>query len=52
MIRRLRGEGGYSLVEMVTVMAIMGIVFGGLTQIFTSASKADTDMQNRFTAPI
>ena len=52
MIRRLRGEAGYSLVEMVTVMAIMGIVFGGLADIFTSASKADTDMQNRFTAQL
>jgi prepilin-type N-terminal cleavage/methylation domain-containing protein len=51
-MRRLRGEGGYSLVEMVTVMAIMGIVFAGLTDIFTSAGKADTDMQNRFTAQL
>jgi prepilin-type N-terminal cleavage/methylation domain-containing protein len=51
-IRRLRREGGYTLVEMVTVMAIMGIVFAGLTDIFTSASKADTDMQNRFTAQL
>jgi prepilin-type N-terminal cleavage/methylation domain-containing protein len=50
--RRLRSEGGYTLVEMVTVMAIMGIVFAGLTDIFTSASKADTDMQNRFTAQL
>jgi prepilin-type N-terminal cleavage/methylation domain-containing protein len=51
-IRRLRGERGYTLVEMVTVMAIMGVVFAGLTQIFTSAGKADTDMQNRFTAQL
>jgi prepilin-type N-terminal cleavage/methylation domain-containing protein len=49
-MRRLRGERGYSLVEMITVMAIMGVVFAGLTDVFTSASKADTDMQNRFTA--
>jgi prepilin-type N-terminal cleavage/methylation domain-containing protein len=45
-----RGEQGYALVEMLTVMAIMGIVLGGLTQVFTSASKADIDMQNRFSA--
>jgi prepilin-type N-terminal cleavage/methylation domain-containing protein len=51
-MRRLRGEGGYSLVEMVTVMAIMGVVFAGLTDIFNSASKADVDMQNRFTAQL
>jgi prepilin-type N-terminal cleavage/methylation domain-containing protein len=46
----LRREAGYSLVEMITVMAIMSIVLGGLTQIFTSASKADIDMSNRFQA--
>jgi prepilin-type N-terminal cleavage/methylation domain-containing protein len=51
-MQRLRGEAGYSLVEMVTVMAIMGVVFAGLTDVFTSASKADTDMQNRFTAQL
>jgi Tfp pilus assembly protein PilW len=35
---------------MVTVMAIMSVVLSGLTQIFTSASKADIDMNNRFRA--
>ncbi len=51
-MRRLHGERGYSLVEMLTVMAIMGVVFAGLTDVFTSASKADTDMQNRFQAQL
>ncbi len=46
----LRREAGYSLVEMLTVMVIMGVVLAGLTQIFTSASKADLDMNNRFQA--
>jgi prepilin-type N-terminal cleavage/methylation domain-containing protein len=46
----LRREAGYSLVEMITVMAIMSVVLGGLTQVFTSASKADIDMSNRFQA--
>ncbi|TMK71355.1 MAG: prepilin-type N-terminal cleavage/methylation domain-containing protein [Actinobacteria bacterium] len=46
------GEKGYSLVEMVTVMAIMSIVLAGLTQVFTSASKADVDMGNRFQAQL
>jgi prepilin-type N-terminal cleavage/methylation domain-containing protein len=46
----LRRENGYSLVEMLTVMTIMGVVLAGLTQIFTSASKADIDMSNRFQA--
>jgi prepilin-type N-terminal cleavage/methylation domain-containing protein len=51
-MRRLRDEAGYSLVEMVTVMAIMGVVFAGLTDIFNSASKADIRMQDRFTAQL
>ena len=46
----LRREAGYSLIEMITVMAIMSVVLGGLTQVFTSASKADIDMSNRFQA--
>jgi prepilin-type N-terminal cleavage/methylation domain-containing protein len=50
--RLRRDEGGYSLVEMVTVMAIMSVVFAGLTSVFTSASKADLDMQNRFNAQL
>jgi prepilin-type N-terminal cleavage/methylation domain-containing protein len=45
-----RGEQGYALVELVMVMAIMGVVLGGLTQVFTTASHADIDMQNRFSA--
>jgi prepilin-type N-terminal cleavage/methylation domain-containing protein len=49
---RLRGEAGYSLIEMVTVMAIMSIVLSGLTQVFTTASHADIDMQNRFNAQL
>ncbi len=52
MSHRLRSQAGYSIVEMLTVMAIMGVVFAGLTDVFTSASKADTDMQNRFTAQL
>ena len=48
----IRGENGYSLVEMLTVMAIMSIVLGGLTQVFTSASKASIDMTNRFQAQV
>lgn len=52
-VTRLRGdEGGYSLVEMLTVMMIMSVVFTGLTTVFTSASKADLDMQNRFNAQV
>ncbi len=49
---RLRSEGGYSLIEMVTVMAIMGIVMGSLTTVFVQASNSETDMNNRFQAQL
>jgi prepilin-type N-terminal cleavage/methylation domain-containing protein len=51
-VRPVRGEGGYSLIELLTVMAIMGIVMGGLTQIFVSGSKAEVDMNVRFQAQL
>jgi prepilin-type N-terminal cleavage/methylation domain-containing protein len=49
---RLRGEAGYSLVEMLTVMVIMSIVFAGITDIFVSGSKAQADQDNRFQAQL
>ena len=49
---RLRGEAGYSLVEMLTVMVIMSVVFAGITDIFVSGSKAQTDQDNRFQAQL
>ena len=49
---RLRGEAGYSLVEMLTVMVIMSIVFGGITSVFVSGSKAQIDQDNRFQAQL
>jgi prepilin-type N-terminal cleavage/methylation domain-containing protein len=49
---RLRGEAGYSLVEMLTVMVIMSIVFAGITDIFISGSKAQADQDNRFQAQL
>jgi prepilin-type N-terminal cleavage/methylation domain-containing protein len=48
----LRGEAGYSLVEMLTVMVIMSVVFAGITDIFVSGSKAQTDQDNRFQAQL
>lgn len=50
--RRLRGEAGYSLVEMITVLVIMSIVFTGITDIFVSGSKAQADQSNRFQAQL
>lgn len=48
--RLLREEHGYSLIELMTVMAIMGVVLGGLTTVFVSGSKAEYDMNVRFQA--
>lgn len=54
MIRKLRtrleGEAGYSLVELVTVVAILSVVIGGLTTVFVSASNGELDMNRRFQA--
>ena len=49
---RLRGEAGYSLVEMLTVMVIMSIVFAGITDVFVSGSKAQAEQDRRFEAQL
>ena len=49
---RLRRERGYSLIEMLIVLSIMGIVMGSLTTVFVSASNAELDMNNRFQAQL
>jgi prepilin-type N-terminal cleavage/methylation domain-containing protein len=48
--RRLGAEDGYSLTEMLVVLAILGIVLGALTQLFVSGSTAQVDMTRRFEA--
>lgn len=50
LLRRSRGEAGYSLIEMLTVLVIMGVVMGALTTLFVHASTAEVDMNNRFRA--
>jgi prepilin-type N-terminal cleavage/methylation domain-containing protein len=45
---RLRDERGYSLIEMLTVMVIMGVVMSSLTTVFVQASNSENDMNNRF----
>ena len=55
MIRRLEhvirsGENGYSLVEMVIVMAILGVVLAGISTVFVSGSSAEAHLNNRFRA--
>lgn len=47
---RLRGERGYSLVEMLTVMVILTIVLTGLTTLFVQGTNAGTDLNKRFEA--
>jgi prepilin-type N-terminal cleavage/methylation domain-containing protein len=49
---RDRGEAGYSLIEMLTVMVIMSIVFAGITAVFVAGSKAQTDQDRRFQAQL
>ena len=49
-MRRLGAQGGYTLVEMLTVLLILGVVMGGLTTVLASATNADSDMNNRFQA--
>lgn len=48
--RRLRGEHGFSLIEMLTVMAIMSVVLTGLTTLFVQGSNAENDLNRRFQA--
>ena len=48
--RRLRSESGYSLIELVVVMVILGIVMAGLATIFVSGGNAELDLNRRFQA--
>ncbi len=47
---RLAGESGYSLVELLVVMTILGLIVTALTTVFVSGSKAETRLNNRFQA--
>jgi prepilin-type N-terminal cleavage/methylation domain-containing protein len=46
----IQDDAGYSLIEMVTVMAILGVVLGGIVTLFTAGIKADSDQNARFQA--
>jgi prepilin-type N-terminal cleavage/methylation domain-containing protein len=48
----LRDARGYTLVEMLLVLSILGIVIGSLTTILVTASHAELDMNNRFQAQL
>lgn len=44
------GEAGYSLTEMITVMAILGLVLSGLTAMFHAGVRAETRANREFQA--
>ena len=45
--QRLAGEEGISLTELIVVVAILGTIIAGLSQLFVSASKSQVDQTNR-----
>jgi len=48
--RLLRDEGGYSLIELLTVMAIMTTVLGAITGVFVAGANGELDSNRRFQA--
>src|SRR3954447_26183632 len=50
MIARLRAERGYSLVELLVVMALLSIVLGALTTLWVSGSNAELGLNRKFQA--
>lgn len=47
---RIRQEGGYTLIELVVVLAIFMTVVTALVSLFTSGAQAELDMNRRFEA--
>jgi prepilin-type N-terminal cleavage/methylation domain-containing protein len=50
--RVVREVSGYSLVELLTVMVILGVILGSLTTAFVSGSAAEMDANRRVQAQI
>ena len=53
LVERLRGQapdGGYTMIELLAVLAIFLTVITALTTLFVSGSKAELDANNRFQA--
>jgi prepilin-type N-terminal cleavage/methylation domain-containing protein len=43
-------ERGYTLVELIMVLALLGVVVGALTTLFVGGTRAEVDLSNRFQA--
>jgi prepilin-type N-terminal cleavage/methylation domain-containing protein len=50
LVRRLRAQGGYTLVELIAVMAILMIILTALTSLFVSGARAELEANRRFQA--
>jgi prepilin-type N-terminal cleavage/methylation domain-containing protein len=49
-VPRLGREDGYTLIELLIVMVVLGTILGALTVLFVNASKAEVEMSRRFQA--
>jgi prepilin-type N-terminal cleavage/methylation domain-containing protein len=49
-VNRLRSQRGYSLVEMLTVLSILGVVSTSVTTVFVAGANSEIDMNRRFQA--
>jgi prepilin-type N-terminal cleavage/methylation domain-containing protein len=49
-LRRLREQGGYTMMELLIVLVILGTITGAITSLFVQASNAEFDMNRRFQA--
>jgi Tfp pilus assembly protein PilW len=50
--RRLRSRGGYTLIELVVVLALFMVVVTALVSLFTAGAKAEVDLNRRFQAQL
>lgn len=50
LLRRIRGEGGYSLVETLVTMAILGTVMASVTGLLVAGTRAEVDLNERYEA--
>ncbi|HSC91384.1 MAG TPA: type II secretion system protein [Gaiellaceae bacterium] len=50
LLRRIRGEGGYSLIETLVTTAILGTVMAAVTGLFVAGTRAEVDMNERYQA--